>query len=69
MRLMQKRLEQARAEADEMARIADVIANNFAVALNKLKPHDPEFVAQMTGEEYNPEPLSPSEEPTEAPAD
>ena len=67
MRLAQSRLEQARAEADEYARIADILSNNLAAALNKLKPFDPAFVAQLSGEEYTgeveeSEPLSPPEE-------
>ncbi|QWY83363.1 hypothetical protein [Rhizobium phage RHph_X3_2] len=67
MNLMKRRLEQARAEADEMARVADLLANNLAAALNKLLPHDPDFVAALTGgkqeEAAEPAPLSPNEDP------
>lgn len=74
MRLMQRRLDQARAEADEMAQVADIMANNLAAALNKLKPHDPDFVASLTGGAENaptepaPEPEPASLSPSEAPA-
>lgn len=67
MRLLQSRLAQARAEADEMAQVADNLANNLAEALNRLLPHDPDFVARFTGgkpepEDPEPAPLSPGEE-------
>lgn len=62
MRLMQRRLDQARAEADEMAQVADIMANNLAAALNKLKPHDPDFVASLTGGKEN-APIEPAPEP------
>lgn len=71
MRLLQRRLDQARAEADEMARLADILANNLAAALNRLQPHDPEFVRSMAGEavEPAPEPAEPPlSPPDEAPA-